>query len=264
MHRLFLVMTLVAGLHFSLSSQINLEQTYNHSGTYSHLKISGNKFFIMDVGSNQCRIYNMNHSLWKTINLSVPADNYLYDIKYVSENLFTLDNSLCLAYIYYNYDAVNQYYTFNTKVIRENGMVLLTIPGCQYLYVTNLDEEETKLVSYSYDNSIFPATIQTRVYDLPGQLLSAQSTPELPSFNQGSAFPNPSKGYTNIPYVLPAGENTGEIIISDLQGRIVESYQVDRTFDHLIIDTGQLPGGIYLYYLRAGNYFSSAEKLQIN
>jgi hypothetical protein len=264
MNRLFLTIALAAGFHFLLTGQIYLEHTYNHSGTFTHLKNSGNKFFIMDVGSNQCRIYNVNHSLWKTINLSVPFDNYLYDIRFVSENLFTLDNSLCLAYVYYKYDAVNQYYTFTAKVIRENGTVLLTIPGCQYLYVTSLADGETKLVTYSYDYSVTPGTIQTTVYNLPGELLSSQGTPELPSFHQRSAFPNPSKGYTNIPYAFPEGEETGEIIITDLQGRIVESYQVDKTFDHLIIDTGQFPRGMYLYFLKSGNYNSPAEKLQIN
>jgi hypothetical protein len=30
-------------------AQINLEATYNHSGTYTHLSKSGYKFYLMDV-----------------------------------------------------------------------------------------------------------------------------------------------------------------------------------------------------------------------
>ena len=85
-------------LPFLAFGQINLENTYNYSGTYTRLSNSGDKFYIMDVAASQCRVYNANHTLWKTINLTVPSGNYLYDIKYLSENLFTTDNSLCLAY----------------------------------------------------------------------------------------------------------------------------------------------------------------------
>lgn len=67
------------------SGQITLESTYNFSGTYTKLANSGYKFYVMDVGVNQCRIYNTDHSLWKTINLSVPNGSYLYDIRYVTE-----------------------------------------------------------------------------------------------------------------------------------------------------------------------------------
>lgn len=89
-------------------AQISPEYTYNYSAAYTNLRYSGDKLFIMDVPENQCRIYNMDHSLWKTINLSVPANHYLYDIRYVSEGLFTDDERLSLAYIYYSYDTNTQ------------------------------------------------------------------------------------------------------------------------------------------------------------
>jgi hypothetical protein len=124
----------------------------------------------MDVGANQCRIYNTDHTLWKTINLAVPAGNYLYDIKFVSENLFTLDNSLCLAYVYYYYNELNQYYTFQARVIKETGEELISIPGCQYLYLHKLEEPGSKLLAYSYNYSVSPYTIQTHAFSLPGYL----------------------------------------------------------------------------------------------
>lgn len=166
-----ILITSVLTLWFSMIfSQIVLESTYPHSGTYTKLANSGYKFFVMDVGANQCRIYN-NHTLWKTINLSVPSNHYLYDIKFVTENLFTTDNSLCLVYIYYNYNSAGQYYTYTAKVIKENGTELLTIPGCQYFYVQTIPDGGAKMVAYSYNYSVSPVTIQTHVSDLPGHLL---------------------------------------------------------------------------------------------
>ncbi len=84
----------------------------------------------MDDWANQCRIYNTDHSLWKTINLLVPPGQYLYDIKYVSEGLFTSDDALSLLYIYYEYDEINQYSTYTVAVVTENGDASPYNPWC--------------------------------------------------------------------------------------------------------------------------------------
>jgi hypothetical protein len=250
---------LFSGLAFG---QITPEATYNHSGTYTQLANSGYKFFLMDVGANQCRIYNTNHSLWKTINLTVPANHYLYDVKFVSENLFTTDNTLCLAYIYYNYNSIGQYYTYTARVIRENGTVLLTIQGCQHLSVHRLTGQGTKLLAYSYDYSSFPNyTVQTHVYGLPGQLVSV---PEINGSNGAqlqAAYPNPASEFTVVPYKLPDGIFEGQLIITDAKGNEVRRYLIDRNFDHLRFDTKELPVGVYLYRIVTDNYQSEAFKL---
>lgn len=242
-----------------LNAQINLEKTYSHSGAYIQLANSGYKFYLMDVGNAQCRIYNMDHSLWKTINLNVPANNYLYDIRYVSENLFTNDNTLSLCYIYYYYDETNQYYTYTAKIIRENGTELLSIPGAQYVYVNNVGEEGTKLTAYSYDYSVFPSTIQTLIYDLPGELVSYGSEDMNPAL-QELAYPNPATDFTVIPYTLPDGAADGRLLLNDASGRLIKMYNVDQNFRNLQIDTRQLPKGVYFYHLESGNYTSDAGK----
>jgi hypothetical protein len=241
-------------------AQITFEADYEHSGTYVKLASSGNKFYIMDVGLSQCRVYNTDHSLWKTINLDIPDNNYLYDIRYVSENLFTSDNSLSLCYIYYYYDNVAQYYTYTLKIINENGTNLLTISGVQYAYVCNIDDDGTKLVAYVYDYSVIPYTITTVIYDLPGELLSSAPGQALQSTIE-NAFPNPATSFSVVPYNLPDGATNGEIQILDMQGKTMQTYNVDNQFDHLRISTGQLPRGTYLYRLVAGNFSSKANKL---
>ena len=244
-------------------AQINLETSYDYSATYTNLANSGYKIYVMDVGNNQCRIYNTDHSLWKTINLNIPANNYLYDIKYVSEGLFTNDNTLSLAYIYYYYDDVNQYYTYTAKVITESGTELLTIPGCQYLYAINIPDEGTKMVTYSYDYSIVFYTVETNFYDLPGELVSGTEGLMTQELGIKNAFPNPATDFSIIPYELPDGTAEGEIQILDMQGKIVQTFKVDNQFDHLRISTGQFPRGTYLYRLVAGNFSSKANKLLV-
>lgn len=231
--------------------QINPENSYSYSGTYANLSVSGNKFYLMDVGLSQTRIYNTNHTLWKTLSLPVPASNYLYDIKYLSEGLFTSDNSLSLAYIYYAYDETNAIYTFNAKIVKENGTVLLTIPGCQYMEIRDLGGDGLKLLAFCYDYTVSPYTIQTRIYSLPGTLLSAENMP-LPA-GPALPYPNPASDYTTIPYSLPGGTRTANISISDLQGKVIDQMTINSNADRITLPTGQYQSGMYLYSIEAGS-----------
>ncbi len=258
---------ILVALFFSLTgfSQIAFESSYAYSGTFTQLANSGDKFFIMDIGLNQCRIYNTNHTIWKTLTISVPANNYLYDIQYVSENLFTTDNSLCLVYTYYSYDAVNLYYTYTTNIVKENGNMLLTLPGCQYYYATSLSDGSTKLVTYTFDYSLSPYTIETAVYDLPGTLyLSVKNNPENTTNNRLSAFPNPAADRLTLNYELPAGTTTATMFITDFQGRQIGNYPLNVNTNHFEISVGQLPKGVYLYSVQSGNYQSKIAKIIVN
>lgn len=253
---LFLLLLIPFGM---LNAQIGYEASYNHSGAFVQLSGSGYKFYLMDVSNEQCRIYNMNHSIWKTMNLDIPDNHYLYDIRYVSENLFTNDNTLALCYIYYNYDEVNQYYTYTAKVITENGTELLSIPGAQIVYVNSLGAEGTKLTAYAYDYSVYPSTVQTLVYDLPGELVSNHAE-NIDVMQARPPYPNPATDYTILPFNIPDGEQTGRVILNDETGRVIRTFDVDKNFRNLQIDTRQLPKGIYFYHLKSGNFSSEAGK----
>ena len=250
MKKLFITLLLSMALAIGFS-QITPDFSYNYSGTFAKLSSSGNKFYLMDVGLSQCRIYNMNNTLWKTINLSVPSGNYLYDIKYLSEGLFTSDNSLSMAYVYYAYDATNAYYTFHDSIIRENGTELLSIPGCQYMEVINMENDGLKLVAYCYDYSVSPYTIQTKVYSLPGTLLATEKT----EINSASRlpFPNPAIEYTTISYQLGNGTSTANMIIHDIQGKEIERFTINNNIDHITLPTGNYKSGMYFYTIESGN-----------
>ncbi|MFP4471114.1 MAG: T9SS type A sorting domain-containing protein [Bacteroidota bacterium] len=262
MKRLILLLSLQL-LFAGAFAQINFEHEYYYSGTFVNLSLSGSKFYVMDVENSQCRIYNLNHSLWKTIDLDIPADHYLYDIRFVSENLFTTDNAVALAYIYYHYDETGQYYSYFARIISENGTALLTIPGAQYLAVNDLDENGVKLSAYVYDYSVYPYTVKTRIYDLPGQSLTMPEAPAGNNTGLQHPFPNPARDFTSLPYELPRGEKQGTIILTDSHGILIQRYRVDRTFKHLRLNTAQLPAGTYFYYLETTGEISETKKLVV-
>jgi hypothetical protein len=73
---------------------VTLEKKYDYSTAFVKLETQGYKYYLMDMPNAQCRIYNLGHSLYKTINCSVPNNCYLADIKYISEKVFDSDAGL--------------------------------------------------------------------------------------------------------------------------------------------------------------------------
>jgi hypothetical protein len=259
MKKSFLLIVFITLITISYA-QITLEQTYPASATLTELGVSGYKYYLMDVTNNQCRLYNTDHSLWKTIALTIPGGMYLYNIQYVSDTLFNKDNKVELAYTYYSYDTALYYYTYYTRVIDEDGIELLAVPGCSYIDVVNTSTNGTKMLAYVYDYSIILYTLNTLVYSLPGHLPPGGINPGGDDYLK-KAYPNPASSRVKIPYQLPQGINDAQVLLMNVSGQILKSYKVDRTFNELIIQTTDLPQGIYLYQLKTDQGILGSGKL---
>lgn len=75
------------------------------------------------------------------------------------------------------------------------------------------------------------------------------------------AYPNPTNSSTRIDYILPNGVNKGEIVFYDTQGKEVKGFNVDSTFNTLIISTEDLQSGLYYYNLQTTQGISGVKKL---
>jgi len=250
---------------FSSLGQINLEYTYEGvSAAYVNLPVEGYKFYVMDVPNSQCRIYNNDHSLWKTINLSVPANYYLCDIQYVSEDLFNTDNSIELLYVSYNYNSASGYYTYDTRIATEAGTVLLSVPGGGYSTVYP-SESGSKLFVWVYDYSLAVYTVNTMIYSIPGRITAG--TPGLLSAKPaklGPAFPNPASSEVIIPYTLPENVDQAKLKIYSIEGNLVKTFVIDHSFNNLTLQTNDLPAGMYNYRIESGRFNSDSYKLVVN
>ncbi len=265
MKRISFILVLLISLAFHSQGQIIPEHTYTGvSAAYINLPVAGYKYYVMDVTNSQCRLYNNDHSLWKTINLSLPANYYLYDIQYVTENLFNTDNSIELLYVSYNYNTTLAYYTYDTRIANESGTVLQNMPGGGYSYIYPA-QTGSKLFVWVYNYAVSPSTVNTLVYSIPGQL--ATSSADYPVENQVSlrkAFPNPATNTVTIPYNLPANVNKAELKLFDIGGKLVKSFVVDRTFSNIVVQTSDLPAGMYLYRIESDGFNSETYKLAVS
>jgi hypothetical protein len=249
----------------TLYGQITLNKTYQYSTSVVKLETEGFKYYLMDVPNSQCRLYNMDHSIFKTINCPVPAGFYLSDIKFISENLFNTDSKIELAYTYYQYvpTATSYYYVYGSKIADESGNTLLTIDGALYSYVIQTGETQYKLFAYCYDYSVSPEKVWTNIYDLPGTMVSALSLSGKQADLFTNAYPNPASEQVNLDYVLPSGVNMANLKLVNVQGQVVKNYMIDGHTNHLALNVNDLSEGIYNYFIEYGNSRSTSKKLVV-
>ena len=258
---IFAVLILLVSM--ALSAQITLENTYSVSTSICSLEKSGDKYFTMDVANKQCRIYNLDHSLYKTVNLVVPAEYYLYNVQHVSEHLFNQDDLIELVYIYsrYNQTETSYYYSYETIVINELGTELLKVTGAGHTEILETDDMGKKLLVYVYDFYQIPATTQTRVYSLPEAAL--KSGPIRSHQGMGNPWPNPSAGMVHIPVKLPPNSGPGELILYNLHGQELMRQEVNAEEELLILQEGVLIPGTYVYKVASENGESEGKKITI-
>ena len=229
---------------FSARAQLTLEHVYDHSLTSTKINGTEYAYYLMDVARSECRIYRTDHTLWKTIPISLPADYYLQDIKFVTENLFNADASVELWYSAYNWVPVGDtgYYRYVSKVVNEQGTVLADIPNGLYAYIVPAGDEVYKLTVYSYYNSFWPGSVRTSVFALPSSTTAAWHV----SAMAGDPYPNPADGAVNIP--VPSGIGEGTIQVFSITGESIYK-EAFRGGSALRINTSGWAPGVYTYRL---------------
>lgn len=236
---LLTVMAVLVFIPFPGRSQVALEKVYNFSLTSTRINQTDYKYFLMDVPLSQCRIYNMDHSLWKTIPISLPSNYYLYDIKYVTQNLFNSDASVELWYSAYEWVASGSsggYYRYVSKIINESGNVLASIPGGAYAYVIQTGSEKFKLAVYAYDNAVSPGTVQTYLFSLP----DATSASQFVTAAMEDPYPNPASAYIRLP--LPEGSAGRTVQVLSAGGQLVFEKRSGRESEILLNTMDWAPG----------------------
>ena len=242
-----------------IAQTISKEFRFDYSVSVTKLNDTETKLYLMDVLTNQCRIYNTDYTLYKTINLSIPTDNYLYDIRFVSTNMFNTDSKIELLYTYYAWISTdnngNGYYVYNTKVINESGNVLINAPGVLYSYVKNRSDKY-KLFLYGYDYSVSPYKVWTDIYPINGTV-NIEYLSESQAFEP--AYPNPASESINIPY--PSSENiSAKLKVIDNTGKVIRNLPTYNSMGKITLPVNDLSAGIYHYYLEYGNGNTSAKQ----
>ncbi|MEI6174804.1 MAG: T9SS type A sorting domain-containing protein [Bacteroidota bacterium] len=218
----------------------------------------GEKWFIPDVVNHRIDLYNLDYTLFKTINIPAQPNQY-FGVMYITDKLFNLDAAI-------EYMVVDFYQT-RVMVYNEDGSIIFA----------EGDSANPAKVSYAEPvvntaggtkmvigvESLATGANVSKIYTLPGSLPNSQS--ELGSQIHGrsvsNVFPNPNDGHTRIDYQLMPGESKGQISFYNLQGKPVKSFATDGPSGSLEIDNSDLPAGTYLYQICTGRNRSETKKM---
>ena len=266
-----LILVFLLSAQYHLRAQLVKETTYNFSVGTTKINATDWKYFLMDVPLSQCRLYNPDHSLYKTISCPVPVNNYLYDVKFVSENFFNTDSKLELFYSYYEWISTGGingtgYYKYGAKVINESGTVLQDITGGLYAYVFKVADADSRFFVYCYDNSVTPYKIWTNVYKVGGDASAIDNfqVNQLKSaLDESTVYPNPADNTVTIPYTLPDNISLAMINIYNIQGIVIRSFQVDKTFKDLFVDVSGFVPGTYFYAIEYDGQFLKTDTFEV-
>jgi len=235
------------------NSQIVLQNTFNFEASTTELSTNLNKIYVVDNINNRCLIYNFDYTIWKTINLTVPAGEYIYEIKFVSQYLFNKTDDVEVLYInrkYVEISPTSYYYIYTANVITESGQILVQIPNSYSCEIKSDDSENFKLIALASDFSVFPYSITSYFYSIPGKM-DKQIEPAKKEF-LAFPFPNPAQSEISLPYILPDTTQTAELIIVDMQGKVIKTAEVNGQLNQYKLNIESFREGIYSYYINSG------------
>jgi hypothetical protein len=271
------IILIVFGVALLLSFKVEAQITFEHAyppGAALHLyivnlEVAGQKYCWRDWAGSRVVLYNLDHSLFKSMALPTVSyqTNYQRSILYVSQNLFDCTEDY-IEYIYHYVHAPS--YQNSIVIVNEFGtiifngdslapMVQLNMPQTQQpIYNTPLG---TKMILSGIRDSVIGAF----VYDLCGTLSTSSEpiglSPE--DISALSAYPNPSSNQTTISYQFPPDINEGEIILYDMSGAEAKRYRVDSMFSNILLDNSALKSGTYFYQFTASGNIIGTKKMVV-
>jgi hypothetical protein len=264
----------------TLQSQITLDFAYPKVGGASvqfskifidKFHVSGYKYVQVNYTAKTINLYNLNHTLFKSIVIPGFAGISL-GVFFVTENLFDMDPGV--EYVTADYSPTNKLWIVDetgTQIFyRDSGMISTAI-GHSMENNSGIftDGMITKMMLNIGQG---PNLTKHEVYNLPGTIpcgacisgtLSGIMVNPNDPLNDPKIFPNPATDQLKLKYKLPEGSSLAEMKIYDTQGKLVDEFKVTDTFDFIYLPTNY-NNGLYLYSLIVDGKVVKTEKIVLN
>lgn len=232
------------------NAQITLENYYQ-DGVVKYVKFHniGEKYFVHEKTNSKIKIYNLNHSIYKTIDIPASQPSQYYTVLLLSDKLFNIDSDI--EFVINNNKSTPEFF----KVYKEDGTELLSLQNF------SVYEEDNYIFNTANGTKLVVGTDSCKVYNLGGSYIGSINRNNFKNGNIFDSYPNPTNNFTRIDYQLPSEINEGLIIIYDTNGNQVKFFNVDNSFDHLMLTTTDLQSGTYYYSLKTKNGISNTKKM---
>jgi len=168
--------------------------------------------------------------------------------------------------------AVADFITLTTLMIElgENNNTLFDLNDVQLQVVSNLASKCPSSIATANAQAIL-TLLYNAEFDLCEDNVARYMNPETVSdfldietddWYLGDNYPNPFNNTTTIPYYIPY-ESKGRIIISDINGKELQSYSLAEGYNNLQIETINFSSGLYFYSIEINNAVFLHKKMTV-
>ena len=238
-------------LYFSqvVNAQITLDHTFDEYVTYN----SDVDLYVplyTNNNSNNIELYNTDYSLYKNILITPPEGYKLFTTSFAyltpSRKFFNNDYKIEFFVMFQTETPLADYNNnYILKLYNEDGTVLKDF-GNSYsilypsFHIVN-NQYRLSIVRYYLSGSTISYT--TDIYSLQG---TSAGVNEMKSVRMQQPYPNPANSVIVLPYQLKQGESS-TMRIYDIQGKLIETKQIDSFFDKIMLNVSGYSQGLYLY-----------------
>jgi len=261
-----------------LKAQIVYETTYvdadlnggtNREFELVELDSSEFKYLLLDYGNSVFNLYNLDYTLFQTVNIPVVWANFNYRVHYISRSLFDCDTSN-IEYLIDVQCVPQPCIGGYVKIYRTDGSELFSRDTAHaQIAFGSSNLARFPIISTPNGTKLLldrPSPFSTvEIYSLCGTLPPTLEIKDYDSAQKihSQALPNPASNIVTINYLLPPGENEGDIRFYDISGNIVKSYHIDNNFSSIIVSINDFPSGTYIYKIETATQVSDGEQLII-
>ena len=235
-------------------AQLTLQHTFNGLVSFSFEYISEDfqGYVLGNSNTSQIFIYNTNYSLYKTINVNLPAGyTLLSSITPLGKHIINTDNKIeLICYATNNDNLASQNYNNYCKayVVNEDGNILFDF-GNSYNISSGTVHKAGNQLRLPILKTVFNGSVSSMIIEIYscGGNYNPTSMISFPSKqNITNPYPNPSNTEITLPYILNDGEQS-ILKVYNINGQLIESFSIGSDFDKIILDVSHYPKGLYLY-----------------
>jgi hypothetical protein len=240
-------------LPFCSNAQMTLEHTYQNTAAFQTANIEGegNKYVFFDKLNNDIKLYNEDHSLYKSIDSHLPANGTPSAVTCVSKKLFDGDDNVEVAFSY-QVSGQNA-----TVIVKDDGSIVKILSGIGFCAPKKMNSKWVIVATNASD---------VEIYTVPGQYLGLRPAPgsnEEAREADALLYPNPMATAATLSYTLPAKVHMATVEVYNSAGVLVRTYQVTDQFHDVLISRGELPAGNYFYTVKGFGMNSVSNKFTI-
>ena len=235
----------------SISFSQTLEKNYTSNGSnnypknFAFLTSSGLNYYTINSTDNEISIYDSNHTLYKTVSISLTNSIEIGAVFLASDKLFNSNNKI--EFIIRTQANRTEGSENKMLLFDEDGTNLFDFGDRWEAFYFKDENNNFKLLTETNDKS---DNITYDIYGLSGTLSSTQEA--FHSRGEFIGFPNPSSNIINITNPLKNNEKE-KIEIYDINGKKVIEKEIIGNGKNIELNISNLSKGIYSYRILGYN-----------